>query len=235
MSLPEGRMGGHGVMVSDVKLSSRQHRRVRKTSTYFGYFSHSPLFIEIPWLILIMHKVFGLIPLICLLFSCTTNKIFIVRHAEKAAAPRDNPNLNQSGNDRARDLAFLLNHRNIRRIYATETNRAIETATPLSQMIDVPVERYSNDTLLKFLVKVVQSEQTSLIIGHSNTVLRMLEELEIAHRIRTIADNDYDNLFIIKVRKGNPIGYKYRLKERTYGRQSPSRGDTTVPTMMTGN
>lgn len=182
-----------------------------------------------------MLKIVGVASLLCLFLSCTTAKIYIVRHAEKASEPRDNPNLSQSGSDRARDLAFLLDHRNVRRIYATQTNRAQETATPLSQLIGVPVEIYSNDTLLKFLVKVVQSDQTSLIVGHSNTVLRMLDELEIPHRINAIPDNDYDNLFVVKVRKGNPIGYKYRLNERTYGRQSPPRGDNSAPVMMTGN
>lgn len=172
--------------------------------------------------------------LLCLCFlvlactDCRSTKIYIVRHAEKGTLPSGNPDLTEEGRNRAQNLGHMLRKKNIEAIYSTETQRTRQTAEPLSLLSGVPIQAYSNDTLPKFLYRVLDAEKNSLVVGHSNTVLRMLTELNLRPGIREIADNDYDNFFVVVMKsKDGPGGYELKLKERTYGKKSPIVTDTS--------
>jgi broad specificity phosphatase PhoE len=159
--------------------------------------------------------------------DCRSTKIYIVRHAEKGTLPTGNPDLTADGRNRAQHLGNLLRKKNIEAIYATETSRTRQTAEPLSLLTGVPIQSYSNDTLPKFLYRVLDAEKNALIVGHSNTVLRMLTEMNLKPGIKEIADSDYDNFFVVVMKsKDGPGGYELRLKERTYGKKSPLVTDT---------
>ena len=160
--------------------------------------------------------------------QCHSTRIYIVRHAEKSTMPAGDPDLTAEGRARAQALADLLRDKDIRQIYSTETRRTRQTAEPLSLQVGVPVAPYANDTLLKFLYRVLDAEQNTVIVGHSNTVLKMLDEWSLSLAKQDIPDNDYDNLFVISAKpKNGPGGYKLRLKERTYGRKSPDPADSS--------
>ncbi len=167
-----------------------------------------------------------------LMFACTSSRIYIVRHAEKSTEPPNDPHLTEEGRLRAEALAASLSDNKIKSIYSTETNRTIETAEPLSRYLQLPIQYYKNDTLLKFLYRVLDSGKNALIIGHSNTTIKMLDALELNHTIPEIPENDYDNLFFILLKSKNPAGYKMKLKETVYGKKSPASGDTTKPVIM---
>jgi broad specificity phosphatase PhoE len=165
------------------------------------------------------------------LIACSSPKIFIVRHAEKSVDPPENPHLTVVGQQRAKDLGSLLKGKKIKRIYSTETNRTKETALPLSEVSGKPIQVYKNDTLKAMLLRIIESGENTLIVGHSNTILPMLDALQIKHSIKEIPDNDYDNLFIVGVKKKSLAGYTFKLKETTYGELSPATGDTAKPVM----
>ena len=147
----------------------------------------------------------------------STNEIYIIRHAEKSTEPANDPHLTVEGKQRAEDLKAFLKNKNIKAIFSTETNRTIETATPISNLISVPIEYYSNDTLSYFLQKVTRLKKNVLIVGHSNTSVMMLDELKLPHTPTYIPDNDYDNMVIIKVKNSKAV----KLIETTYGALSP--------------
>jgi Fructose-2,6-bisphosphatase len=164
-------------------------------------------------------KFFLYILLLIIFTGCqSTHKIYIVRHAEKSAEPANDPHLTAEGKQRAEDLKTYLKDKNIKAIFSTETNRTIETGTPLSRLINQPIEYYNNDTLSYFLQKMLNLKKNVLIVGHSNTSVMMLDELKLPHTITFIPDNDYDNMAIIKVKKGKAI----KLTETTYGAVSPA-------------
>jgi broad specificity phosphatase PhoE len=168
--------------------------------------------------------------------GCSTgHRIYFVRHAEKSAAPAKDPDLTEAGQQRAEQLARMLQNRGIGAIYSTDTRRTRQTAGPLGQKTGLPILLYSNDTTQRFLYHLLDREQNSLVVGHSNTVIRMLLELGLKPSKSEIPDNDYDTLFIVSQRYRNGrAGYRLHLKERTYGRKSPPPGIAPAPaTMMT--
>ncbi len=175
-----------------------------------------------------MKKIALLILLSFALVQCKSTRVYIVRHAEKGTVPAGDPDLTEEGRARAQALAGSLRNKEIKAIYSTQTRRTQQTAEPLSLQTGVQVRSYANDTLLKFLYHVLDAEQNTLIVGHSNTILRMVQELSLKPSLKEIPDNDYDNMFIILLKsKDGPAGYQMRLKERIYGKKSPNVRDTT--------
>ncbi len=168
-------------------------------------------------------KIFVIAALASVLFiHCTSTKIYIVRHAEKDSVGQD-PDLTAAGLQRAIDLADQLSNKKIRNIYSTNTNRTKQTATPLSERKNLKIQVYENDTLQKFLYRILESGDNALIVGHSNTTLRMLKELSLSPAMNSIADDDYDNLFIVTLKsRSGPSGFDLKLKETTYGKKSPA-------------
>lgn len=159
------------------------------------------------------------IVIICTAFmlSCKTTTIYMVRHAEKATQPADNPHLTEDGKTRAIALREYLKDKNITQIHSTEFHRTRETAQPIADLLSLMIQPYKNDTTAKFLAKVQKHNGNSLVVGHSNTTISMLDDLHVTHTITTIPDNDYDNLFIIKVKNGKAKS----VVESTYGAASP--------------
>lgn len=119
--------------------------------------------------------------------------VFIVRHAEKVDASKD-PDLSDAGRARSEALAKILRDAKIAAIYATEFKRTQQTAAPLAKTLGIPVTTIpANDGLAKKLLSV---DGNALVVGHSNTIPDLVKALGISESI-TIADNDYDNLFVL--------------------------------------
>jgi phosphohistidine phosphatase SixA len=178
-------------------------------------------------------KLAGLfIIVICTMVQCKSTKVYIVRHAEKSTNPPKDPDLTAEGRERAQYLATLLKNKEIKSVYSTETRRTMQTAEPFTLQEGLAIQSYKNDTLQKFLYKILDAEQNALIVGHSNSVIRMLTELGLQPSIKEIPENDYDNFYIVTLRaKDGSGGYKLKLKEKTYGKKSPSVSDTSKPVM----
>lgn len=140
--------------------------------------------------------------------------IYIVRHAEKSTEPAGDPFLSREGKQRAVTLRNKLQKKHIRNIFSTRFNRTRETATDLGNEIGVSVYPYDTDTLPNFIKKVMHLKKNILIIGHSNTVITMLDSFHVAHSIKLIPDDRYGDLFIITRKKGKIV----KLKETIYGR-----------------
>ena len=167
--------------------------------------------------------------IICTMVQCKSTKVYVVRHAEKSTSPPEDPDLTAEGRVRAESLASELKNKRITAVYSTDTRRTRQTAEPFSLQTGNPIQIYKNDTLLKFLYHVLDAEKNTLIIGHSNTTIQMLRELGLNPTVKSIPDNDYDNLFIITLKsKETTGGYDLKLKEKTYGKKSPSVSDSIV-------
>lgn len=170
--------------------------------------------------------------LMILALSCSSNRYFVVRHAEKAIVTRDsagytptNPPLSEAGQVRAFVLRDELKHKHIRQIFSTDYFRTIATAKPLSdQNGKLPIQLYnsSKDSLAAFMEKLKAIKKGGvLIVGHSNTVDDIVNKLAGETKIPgDLKDNEYDNLYII-TRKGK----KMIFSQRKYG--YPSNPEST--------
>jgi broad specificity phosphatase PhoE len=128
--------------------------------------------------------------------------IFVVRHAERADASADSE-LSPAGEARAARLAAMLKDAGVTRIYTTELKRSIQTVAPLAAALHLTPTVLEADDHKALLAKVraASPRDRLLIVGHSNTLPKVLAALGVKPAI-TIADTEYDNLFVVIPRAG---------------------------------
>ncbi|MFI5451506.1 phosphoglycerate mutase family protein [Pedobacter sp. UC225_61] len=151
-----------------------------------------------------------------------TVKVWVVRHAEKLTDdPKDrDPDLSPEGKERAEALMKELKGEKIDSIFATNYKRTKLTGFPLADKIGISVKTYNPEdqkALAKQLI-VNAKGKNILIVGHSNTVLEIVEAFGATKPIKELTDNDYDYLFEVTV-KGN----KADVKVSRYGKEHHSK------------
>lgn len=135
--------------------------------------------------------------LIVALTSCQTT-YYVVRHAEKATVPADNPSLTEAGQQRAETLKTLLLSKHIKAIYSSDYVRTKETARPLAEKLSLPIELYNPREQAAFIEQLKSSKKNSLIVGHSNTIRHIINGLYEHDTLQTdIDERIYDNLFVV--------------------------------------
>ena len=138
--------------------------------------------------------------------------IILVRHAEKASdANEPGVPLSAAGRARAERLAEALQGAGVSGIYATETDRARQTAEPLARARNLEVRTYAprdadGKPAPRQLVDRLKKDAPSgvvLVVGHSNTVPEILAALGHGEKIE-IPSTQYDDLFLVVPREGAP-------------------------------
>jgi len=153
-------------------------------------------------------------------FSSCVSVTYVVRHAEKQSGALD-PALTPEGEVRAQALAQLLSTRDIKEIYSTDYTRTRLTAKPSADMLDLEIKIYGSDTLQSFVDhQLLTLGKNRLVVGHSNTILPIVQCFGLTPTVQQIPDDDYDNLFIVR-RSRFLWGIKIKLEEMTYGEASP--------------
>jgi len=152
-----------------------------------------------------------------LLCSCTT-RYYLVRHAEKLNSTSDSP-LSAIGHTRASILRDTLAGQNISQIFASTFVRTQQTAQPLATANNLELTLYRPDTTAGFIARLKGvGSRNVLVVGHSNTIPEVV--LGLSGETVTIADDDYDNLFIVTIKRGWGQTTKMLVK-KTYGPASP--------------
>jgi broad specificity phosphatase PhoE len=145
-----------------------------------------------------MNRLIALL-LLCFLFVATATAgptIFFVRHAEKATTGGDDMDISEVGRARAESLATLLKDAEISAIYTTEFKRTQQTAAPLAKVLQLEPAVISSKDRPALVTKLQASSGNVLVVGHGNTIPDLIKTLGISSPIN-IADNDYDNLFVV--------------------------------------
>jgi broad specificity phosphatase PhoE len=122
--------------------------------------------------------------------------IFFVRHAEKATTGGDDMDISEAGRVRAESLATLLKDAEISAIYTTEFKRTQQTAAPVAKALHLEPAVISSKDRPALITKLQASSGNVLVVGHGNTIPDLIKTLGITAPIN-IADNDYDNLFVV--------------------------------------
>jgi 2,3-bisphosphoglycerate-dependent phosphoglycerate mutase len=160
-----------------------------------------------------------LITLTAFLFSCSQQTFYIVRHAEKADDSND-PQLSQQGIDRAVDLEKYLASKKLDTVFTSTFKRTMLTGLTVSLPRALPqlaINQQDPQTLNAFIerMKKIASDKGILIVGHTNTIPTMVFGI-CGQTISPIAENDYDNIYIITIKNGTKT-----LEQLTYGKPSP--------------
>lgn len=136
--------------------------------------------------------------------------IIVLRHAETQDPGADDPALSAAGESRAMRLAQMFGDRAetgaVRSIFTSDTQRARATAAPLAARLGLKVETLARgdvDGLLKRL-RAAGRRQTSLVVGHSNTVPRIVEQLTDGRIKVAVAEADHGSVFIVTVSSFGP-------------------------------
>ena len=133
----------------------------------------------------------------------TPTKVYLVRHTEKITDnPKEkDPLLTMKGTTRALALAQVLKNIPLHAIYSTDYKRTRATALPTAEQQNIEIQIYNAGNLKTEAATILKNNngKTILIVGHSNTVLEMIEAMGAKKPIENIADQDYNNLFLIVI------------------------------------
>jgi len=152
--------------------------------------------------------VFAALPALLICVRATAQQVvFVVRHAEKISD--EDERLTEAGRARAARLSEMLRRSGITAIYSTDTERTLGTARPLADALGLKVEIYEARAMngrveSAPLVERLHREAPRgivLVVGHSNTVPSLLAALGCPDAV-TIADGEYDNLFVVVPKEG---------------------------------
>jgi 2,3-bisphosphoglycerate-dependent phosphoglycerate mutase len=143
------------------------------------------------------------------LIGCATNRssqpestpvttVFIVRHAEKDLTPgQADPGLTPEGLQRAEALRDTLGRYPVAALYTTDTARTRATIAPLATRLALEPQVYDSrqPDLLARRLREQHRGQTVVVVGHSNTVLPLIDALGAPRPVPELSDADYDYLF----------------------------------------
>ena len=124
--------------------------------------------------------------------------VFVVRHAEKIS--NEDERLSEAGRARAAHLARMLANAGISGVYATNTERATDTAKPLADALGRKVRIYDEVAPFVETLRKEHAKQAVLVVGHSNTVPQILKALGCAEAVTTA---EYDDLFVVVPKSGS--------------------------------
>jgi phosphohistidine phosphatase SixA len=156
--------------------------------------------------------------------------VLLVRHAEKAAQPPQDPPLTDAGSARARALTQVARDAGVTAIITTQYERTRKTAEPTAAALHVTPEvvdagppaqhaKAVADQILK------HAGGTILVVGHSNTIPAIVAALGAPPQ-RDLCDSEYDQLFVVIIGDIGPP----RLIRSRYG--APSADDPSCTAMQ---
>jgi phosphohistidine phosphatase SixA len=156
--------------------------------------------------------------------------VILVRHAEKAAAPADDPPLSKAGQARARALFEVVRDAGVTAIITTQFVRTRETARPSAVALKIAPEIVPASAGVQHPADVAHAALAHaggvvLVVGHSNTVPAIVAALG-APRPPPICDSSYDGIYVVTVPASGPA----RLVSARYG--APSPADANCASMM---
>jgi len=137
--------------------------------------------------------------------SQATTTIIFVRHAEKALEPADDPGLSEAGRRRVAELTRQLKDADvvagIDAVYATPYRRTQETARPIADALNLPINTYDAADTETVLENILRDHKGKiiLVVGHSNTVPVLIANLGASKNVPPIDEGEYDNIYIISI------------------------------------
>ena len=135
--------------------------------------------------------------------AAQTKTIVLVRHAEKADATSQDPELSVAGKERAQRLVKKVNKYRPREIYSTDFKRTKDTVQPLATKRKVQIQTYDARDPKGLAAKIMASPNKRVLVsGHSNTVPGLANVLAKKELFKNLDDSEYGAIWVIRIKKG---------------------------------
>jgi broad specificity phosphatase PhoE len=137
--------------------------------------------------------------------SQATTTIIFVRHAEQSSFDAPDPGLSQAGRARVAELTRQLVEADviagIDAVYTTSSKRSQETAQPLAERLDLPINIYDINDTQSVLDRILKAHKGKivLVVGHSHTLPELIANLGASKKVPPIAQGEFDNIYIISI------------------------------------
>ena len=140
-----------------------------------------------------------------------TTQYYFIRHAEKADSTK-NPDLSKKGLERAQEWKAIFSEINFDAVYSTDFKRTLQTINPIvlengkilkiynPKIVDI--ETFKKETIGKII----------LIVGHSNTIPKMVNQIIKENKYSDIAENQFGNLYIVTLIENQILSQLLHLK-----------------------
>jgi phosphohistidine phosphatase SixA len=136
--------------------------------------------------------------------------VYLVRHAERAAEPQQDPPLTEQGVARSQALARLLSTAGIKAILTSQATRTKLTAEPLATKLGITPtaltlkvsstnpRQITEESTKETVDKILSAGGNVLVVGHSNSIPDVIKMLG-GDVTPTIDEKKFDDLFIVTV------------------------------------
>lgn len=161
-----------------------------------------------------------------------TTLVILVRHAEKAAVPGNDPPLSEPGTARAQALRAALADAGVQAVLVTPLRRTLDTARPLLESTGLTPETVpiGGADHVRQVAEAVrrQAGRVVLVVGHSNTIPAIVGALG-GPRLPDLCDANYATMFVLALPADGPT----RLVRTRYGAAEPAGADQCATPGMT--
>lgn len=137
--------------------------------------------------------------------SQATTTVIFVRYADIVDRDAVNPGLNSAGRRRADELARVLGDvdvvAGVDAIFATQFRKSQETAEPLAQRLQLPVQ-VVDSTNVRGLADMILQEYKGkivLVITDREALPQLIRRFHGSKKLPPMADDEHDNLYIVSI------------------------------------
>ncbi len=144
-----------------------------------------------------------------------TTTIYLIRHADTSASELakqkadalKNTDLSDAGKKRAAHWNDVFGAVHFDAIYSTDYNRTKQTAAPTAKTQNLDLTLYEPKALSVEKLKTGFTGQSILIVGHSNTIPDLVNELIGEKVYPAMAETEFGNLYIITI-NGDTVSHQ---------------------------
>ena len=129
--------------------------------------------------------------------------IILVRHAEKADATSQDPELSAEGKQRAERLVKVAGKYKPGAFYSTNFKRTRDTISPLASKRKKQVESYDARNPNALVDSIMKSRyKRHIIAGHSNTIPGLANLIAKKDVFKNLDDSEYGVFWVIRIKDG---------------------------------
>ena len=132
--------------------------------------------------------------------------IILVRHAEKADATSQDPELSAEGKQRAERLVKVAGKYKPGAFYSTDFKRTRDTLAPLASKRKQQVAIYDARKPAELLDLITKSKvKRHIVAGHSNTVPGLANFIAKKDVFKNLDDPEYGVMWVIRMKNGQVV------------------------------